>query len=126
MTQTKRNTPEKNRGGKWVLIGGEEFLVPPLSLRSVVDLEDRVQALRNIEAGRPTPEQMNTVAEIVHAALARNYPSISVDDVGDMLDLGNFDAVLSAVLSIGGFRKEPVASGEVQPEAPTGTASIAP
>lgn len=121
--QATRVKPERNRGGEWVTLGDEQYRIPPLAFRAVIDLQDRVAALAQM-GGRPTPDQMDTVADIVHAAMVRNYPALTKEQVGDMLDLGNYQAVLSAVLSIGGFKKAGAESGE--PQASAGTPPTAP
>jgi hypothetical protein len=116
--------PERNRGGRWVTLGGEAYKVPPLSFLAVQELADKVESLRSMDGGRPTASQMQTVCEIVHTAMARNYPSMKVADVAEMIDLGNYAEVLGAVLAIGGFEKRTDAPGEVMPDAPsTGTPS---
>lgn len=118
-----RVTPAKNRGGEWVTFGDEQYRVPPLSLRSVIDLQAQVETLKAMAGGRPTADQMDVIVDIVHAALARNYPDLPRDDVGDMVDLSNYREVLGAVLQIAGFvRREGEASGEAA-VASTGTAS---
>lgn len=103
--------PERSRGGRWVPIGDERYRIPPLAFRAVQELQEEVVSLGSM-GSRPTPAQMNTVAKIVHAAMARNYPSLKIEDVDEMLDLGNYQEVLSAVLSIGGFTKESAGPGE--------------
>ena len=111
MNETKRIEPERNRGGEWVALGDEQYRIPPLAFRAVQELQDEVAALAQMGV-RPTPEQMTTVTRIVHSAMSRNYPSITMAQIDDMLDLGNYQDVLSAVLSIGGFKKAGDGSGE--------------
>lgn len=119
----KRVQPTGKRGGEWVTLGEEAYRIPPLGFRAVQELQDEVQGLASI-GQRPTPEQMGTVSRIVHAAMVRNYPDLTVEEVDDMLDLGNYQEVLGAVLSIAGFKKagagpgEPTASVGTQPTAP--------
>lgn len=108
---------EKNRGGEWVRFGDELYRVPPLGFLAVQELQDDVLGLREMGA-RPTPAQMGTVTRIVHAAMLRNYPSMPLETIADMLDLGNYQEVLGAVLSIGGFKKGGAGQGEAP--APTG------
>lgn len=108
----KRVEPERNRGGQWVSIGDEQYRIPPLAFRAVQELQDEVSALAQMGA-RPTPDQMSTVTRIVHSAMSRNYPSITMELIDDMLDLGNYQDVLSAVLSIGGFKTAGDGSGEL-------------
>jgi hypothetical protein len=121
----KKVPPDRNRGGEWVQLGDELYRIPPLAFRAIIDLQDRVEALAAISQ-RPTPEQMDTVAEIVHSAMVRNYTTMTLEQVGEMLDLGNFQDVLAAVLTIGGFKKGGDGSGEAQTAAPTGVPSTSP
>lgn len=94
--------PEKNRGGRWVSFGDEQYRVPPLNFRAVVDLQDEVEALRGM-GSKPNPQQMATMTKIVHAALSRNYPKLTPADVEDMMDIGNYQELLNAVLNVSGF-----------------------
>lgn len=125
MTEVKQVPVEKNRGGEWVTIGDEAYRIPPLAFRAVQELAPEIEVLREV-VGTPTGDQMGAVEKIVHAAISRNYPSLKLNDVSDMLDLGNYAQVLGAVLLIGGFKKAPDdASGEAG-AASTGAASTSP
>lgn len=113
----------KNRGGEWVRFGDEMYRVPPLSFRSLQELADEVEGLKDMV--RPTAAQMTTIEKIVHSALVRNYPAMTVAEVSDMMDVGNYEHVLSAALSIAGFtRARETAPGEVT--ASTGVDSTVP
>ena len=102
---------EKNRGGTWVRLGDEEYRIPALGFGAIQELQDDVAGLAKMGA-RPTPKQMAAVGLIVHAAMRRNYPSMTLETVGDMLDLGNYQQVLAAVLAIAGFEKAGAGPGE--------------
>lgn len=103
--------PGKDRGGKWVDFGDEAYRVPALGLLAIQELGADIESLQMV--GRiPNLEQMRTVVRIVHAALRRNYPQLTEEDVGDMLDIGNFQDVLGTVFAISGFVKG-AASGEM-------------
>jgi hypothetical protein len=102
--------PTGKRGGKWVTLGLEAYRIPALGFAAIADLQDDVESLRDM-GGRPSPEHMKVVAKIVHAAMLRNYPEMTVAEVEDMLDLDNYSPVLSAVLSISGFSKGPTTVG---------------
>lgn len=115
-----RVQPERTRGGEWVTLGDEQYRIPPLAFRSIQDLGDDIEGLKDI-IGRPTPEQMGVVGRIVLAAIQRNYPSMTMERLDDMLDIGNYQAVLGAVLSIGGFRRAEGPPGEAP--ASTGSSS---
>ncbi len=107
---TVRVQPVRSRGGVWVVFGDEEYRVPPLNLLAIQDLQGRVETLGAMGAV-PTAEQMGVITDVLHAAMARNYPAITREEVGDMLDLGNFAAAMNAALAVSGFEKR--AAGEV-------------
>ena len=120
-----RVEPEGKRGGEWIVMGLEAYRVPPLGFRSVQELAAEVESLAKM-GRRPTAAQMKTVATIIHAAMARNYPALTVESVLDMLDMGNYQRVMAAVLQIAGFEKAGAESGEAVAASPsTGTPSTA-
>lgn len=116
--------PQGKRGGQWITIGTEQYRIPPLAFLAVQELQDEVAGLAQMGA-RPTPDQMGTVAKIVQSAMARNYPEITTEEVNGMLDLGNYQAVLGAVLAVAGFTKE-AGEGSGEAGASTGAPSTAP
>jgi hypothetical protein len=109
MTDTAEDTitriaPTKNKGGEWVQLGLEEYRIPPLGFAAIKDMQANLEVLQGM-TGAPTGDQMKVVAEVVHAAMRRNYPDITPEQVLDMLDLGNFQRVFGAVLGMSGYRK---------------------
>lgn len=123
--QVTQIPPEKNRGGPWITFGTEAYRVPPLALGALKDLQERIASMGIADGGQPSASQMDTVLDVVHAAIKRNYPSMTRETVAEMIDLENYQEVLGAVLNISGFKpREGGASGEAQ--ASTGTASTLP
>lgn len=123
-TSKTRIEPKRSRGGEWVVFGDEEYRVPPLAFRALQELADEVAGLQAMGA-KPTVEQMTTIEKIVHSALSRNYPEMTLAEVSDMLDVGNYEKVLGAALSIAGFTRAKEGSpGETG--ASTGAGSTAP
>lgn len=95
-------------------IGGRELVIPPLSLKQVQKLYPTIEALQ--KESDPL-KSMEAVSLVVHAALKRNYPEMTLDEVDDMLDLGNFKAVIETVMGVSGF----LARGEMKAgNVPTG------
>lgn len=80
---------------------GVERVVPPLTLRAVTALSERLAAY----TGGVGSNDVALVVDTVHAALVRNYPEITRDDVSDLVDLGNMAAVMQATLKVGGFQE---------------------
>jgi hypothetical protein len=96
--------------GVRVKLGGAEYIVPPLSLRSLKKLGKKIQELSNINSV-PTEEQTDALLEVIHAALVRNYPDITLDDLADLVDLGNMLEVFPAVLAVSGLKQNVVPGG---------------
>lgn len=83
-------------------LSGKDFVLAPLNLRQVEELEDVIQSLGS-------QNNMASVAKvaskIVHASLSRNYPDVTEDEVKDLLDISNMQDAMQAVLSTSGYTK---------------------
>lgn len=115
--------PERNHGGPWVTIGLQAYRVPPLNFAALRELQDDIEALS--ASSNMRAETLDAVTRVVHAALVRNYPKITLGEVSEMLDVTNFREVAAAVLGASGFRRiEPGESSRPSPS--TGTVSTSP
>jgi hypothetical protein len=92
-------------------MGGQDWIVPPLTLGQLRRLMPKVRQLTEIGAAMGEA-QINVLIDIVTAALQRNYPETTPDRVEDLLDLGNASAVLNAVLTGSGLKPSGAAMGE--------------
>ena len=113
--------------GVAVAMGGQDWIVPPLTLGQLRRLMPKVRQLTEIGAAMGEA-QINVLIDIVTAALQRNYPETTPDRVEDLLDLGNASAVLNAVLTGSGLKPSGAAMGEApalgtSPGAGAGSAS---
>src|SRR5436305_14161744 len=89
--------------GVAVAMGGHDWVVPPLTLGQLRRLMPKVRELTEIGASMGEA-QIAVLVEIVMAALQRNYPNLTADEVENLLDLGNAGAVLNAVLTGSGLK----------------------
>lgn len=111
MEYTPENWIVKIPGIK-IQMGGKDWVVPPLTLGQLRRLLPKVRQMTDVVGATMGEEQIGTVAEIVAAALSRNYPDVTEDVVLDVLDLGNAQDVLRAVLTGSGLKPgEAVAVG---------------
>jgi hypothetical protein len=97
--------------GTKVELGGEEYLIPPLSLAKLEELEEQFQAL-----GEPSPtlrERLHKLMPILLASFQRNYPEMTEAALRNLLDLPSLDLVMDAILRSNGFRL--VKPGETPP-----------
>jgi len=92
-------------------MGGRDWLVPPLTLGELRRLMPKVRQLTEIGASMGEV-QIAVLVEIVTAALRRNYPDMTPEEVEKLLDLGNAASVLNAVLTGSGLKLGGTAAGE--------------
>lgn len=97
-----------------IQLGGKDYIVPPLSFKKLRELEGDIKALAKLEgpATQYTGEQLQVFLRIVQAALSRNYPDMTIEDVEEVLDLGNVRPVVAAILGVSGLEKT---TGEAKP-----------
>lgn len=87
-------------------LGGEERVIPPLSLRALRKLGPEIKVIAALAEGElPTEEQMSAIVKIIHEAIKRNYPDVMVEEVEDWVDLGNLGPIMQAVMSMAGLEK---------------------
>jgi len=83
--------------GVKLTLGGREFVVPPLSFKALRELTPRWPELTGM-GDVPTGEQIDVVLGVVHSALIRNYPDLTLEDLEDLVDLGNLPKCLMAAM----------------------------
>ena len=97
--------------------GGRVYTIPPLSLGALEGLQKRFTALGQ---GAPTdPANVATVLDAAYSALLRNYPDLTRAAVAELVDLGNMNDVLVAVLDVAGLHRKAAISGEIPPQQKT-------
>ncbi len=95
-------------------LGDRTLVVPPLSLGTLEAMEEQLGAFRGDASDA---KQISTALDCVTAALKRNYPDITREQVADMVDLANMSEVMQAVMDASGVRRkalEASAAGEAQ------------
>lgn len=98
--------------GVWVKLSGRrEYLVPALNFRALKKFQSKIGGMAAIE-GAPNEEQMDTILEIAHAALKRNYPTITVEQLTDMIDMANFLPLFMAIVNTSGLERGDAKPGE--------------
>jgi hypothetical protein len=108
--------PGADKGGTWVRMGDKEYKVAPLNFKALREMSESIGVLQNVQSGTmPTAAQMGVLVQLAHAALKRNYPIITEDEVADGLDFSNFGNVLGAVMGASAINKKELAPGEIPP-----------
>lgn len=110
-------TTLKFKGIEVEFADGVTRVCPPLTLRTLQVLQDRIAAY----TGGADPKNVELVVDAAHSSLVRNYPEITRDAVLDLIDLGNMAAVMSAVMGVSGLvAKGGAPSGEAMATDSTG------
>ncbi len=86
--------------GVTIQMGGQDWLVPSLTLGQLRRLDAAIKALTSGDSEKV----LSAVCTIVAAALSRNYPDMSEQRVEDLIDLENRDRVVAAVLGNSGLK----------------------
>jgi hypothetical protein len=102
-----KETAKKLIKGVTLNLGGEDYVIPPLNLDQLEEYTEIIEKLGT--PGITNQETYNIIATLAAAALSRNYPDITLEQVRTMLDLGNIIAVNAAVMGGSGFTGEPQA-----------------
>lgn len=100
--------------GVAITVGGRTLVLPPLSFGYLRKNADKLVGIRGAASYEET---IDTMIEVAHASLARNYPSITIEEVAEMLDRNTSQVVFDAIKRASGF--DP---GEAQPGTETKSA----
>lgn len=90
--------------GVSIELGGEAYTVPPLNfkaLRSIGPKLDRLAAVGLM----PNADDLSAISEVIHLALVRNYPDLTLERLEDMLDVKNMAPTIEAVMLASGFTR---------------------
>jgi hypothetical protein len=87
-------------------LGVRTFTLPGLSLKSLKEylVNGTIKTLGEID-GIPTPEQVDASLVVIHAALARNYPGVTVAEVSELVDTRTVLAMVKAIFKASGLER---------------------
>jgi hypothetical protein len=81
--------------GKKIMLNGREFIVPPAPLSCVRRYHEVFEGT--------APITILIMAEIIHAALKRNYPDLTQDELeNEYLDVANMRETFNIVMNVSG------------------------
>jgi hypothetical protein len=100
--------------GEEVTFGGETFVLPPYNLKFIVELRPGyIEKLGNVTAWGP--EEVNLVVEMIHHALVRNYPDLTVDRLMELLDVPAMQELQDVISRVNGFTAGELAPAKASP-----------
>jgi len=87
-------------------MGGQEYIVPALSWGFIRRNDKLLERMQKAESKKEiTPQMADDLLTLVHAALKRNYPDITIEQLEDMMDLRNIREIFPAIMAESGFVK---------------------
>jgi len=115
--------------GETVRLGGQEYILPSLSTGKARKLWPAILEIDKGVTPETMPQKFETMIAIIHAALARNYPELTVDEVGELVDLRRAPDLCLQICRLSGMAiKDPQApaAGGGEATASTGPISTGP
>jgi len=91
-------------------LNGMEYTIPPLTLGQVKRL---LPVIEKMQKESEPIEKFESVVKVAHAAFSRNYPDMKVEEIEEMIDLGNMKMVLDAIMGVSGFLRGEADLGSV-------------
>jgi len=113
---------DQNLEGVPLRLGGRDYILPPLNLAALEKYWPMIEAWGKGEPVNPL-QRLLEGAEILHTALSRNYPDLTLAEVKEALDLINFKPVLDRILDVSGLVSKPPGE-QLAGSAPTGASSV--
>lgn len=101
--------------GVELTLGDQKFVVPPLSLGDLETYGDDINKFDALSDGK----KVTLIIDITHAAIKRNYPEMTRDDIKGLMSMRDMQAAFAAVMDV----SELMPKGGAQGEAGAGSAS---
>jgi len=96
-------------------LGGVDFVAPPFNLDGVQEAMPMLSEARQRLAGKPPEEVLRYAAGVIHISLRRNYPDLTLDELLQLIDMGNAMRVIDVICTASGIE---FTKGEPIPASP--------
>ena len=93
---------------------GVEFKISPLTFGQLRALKDDLATIGGIRA-MPDDAQLEAVCRLVAAGLKKEHGYMELDAVAELIDLGNFQMVVGALIGVSGLEARPTMPVVEQP-----------
>lgn len=92
--------------GITVNMGGADYIIPPLNLDQVEELLPEINSFKDLVALHAmTKEQRDTLLKVTLAAMNRNYPEMTTEELRKLIDAGNALEVWLGIMGVSGLKK---------------------
>jgi hypothetical protein len=83
--------------GTVVNIGGKDLIIPRMNFKAQRKLGDHLGVVTTV-VGMPTGAQMESIFEVICAAIQRNYPEIGRDWIEENVEFDDLEPIVSACM----------------------------
>jgi len=83
-----------------LVLGGKEYKLPVLNLNVLAELEDEFQLGLEEISNLLQTRQASSLRKTVYALLHRDYPDITRDRIGELIDLTNLESAATIVAKV--------------------------
>lgn len=87
----------------------QTLVIPPIALGALEQLQERITAFTG---DAMDSKSVATVIDASFAALKRNYPDITREEVADLIDVENMAEVFACVMDVSGLKRKAAEAGE--------------
>jgi hypothetical protein len=98
--------PVKFEGEK-ITLGGVEYVVPSLTVKQAKTLWPTIKELDRGVTVDNLPAKYDDMLTVIHAALSRNYPQLKIEELEEMVDMGNIRLLMKAATAQSGLAPVP-------------------
>jgi len=103
-------TPAPRFKGQEQELGGTTYVVPPLALGALRELLPRIKQITTLD-GIPGVEEIDTIIDVAAAAIQRNYPAMTREELLTLIDVGNMRPLFKAIMALSGLESASGNSG---------------
>lgn len=100
----------KVKGIPFAFNNEDTLVIPPIAIGLLEQLQQRVT---EFNGDVMDTKQIATVIDTAHAALLRNYPSMTREEVGALIDVANMGDVFACVMDVSGMKRKALQEGEI-------------
>jgi hypothetical protein len=107
--------------GVVVRLGERDFIIPPLSLGQLETHKELIAKTRAIDS-TDIYALMREALPLIHAAISRNYPVVTLAELAELVDIVNYRTVINEIFGVSALQsradkmlKEAQAAGELVP-----------
>lgn len=87
-----------------IKIGRKTYIVPPLPFKQLRKMLGKIDKIMNM-SGMPTEEEMDAVVDVVHSAVALNYPEVTREEIDDSIDPVSATRAIRAISGASGLEQ---------------------